>query len=400
MTPSARLQAAKLLGRVMRQGAFSNVLLNQLGSDQDARLVRRLVYGTLRHLPEIDHNLAEVSSRGLDEIDDAVLDLLRVGGYELLMGDGAPHAAVNEAVAATRSVAGQGAAGFANAILRKLTRGRAPVPTGVEGEALQLGVAPWILESLMGAWGSGEAREFLQASQQPAPLTARVRPGADPGGGEAVAGIPDAYRVAEPAPGLEYMDPSSVAVGVATGVLPGMVVADLAAAPGGKTLHLFDRMQGEGTLVALDHHERRARSARKRLRVAGVDIPWLIADARRPPLALAAFDRVLLDAPCTGLGTLRRRPEIRHRLRPEQPGQAGDRQRQMISAALPLLKPDGLVVYSVCTVFSEETTQVVEGFAARPPDGLPGRSEGKGWLLAPHLTRTDGMFISLIGPGR
>ena len=342
----------------MREGAFSNVLLNQLGSDQDARLVRRLVYGTLRHLPEIDHNLAEVSSRGLDEIDDAVLDLLRVGGYELLMGDGAPHA------------------------------------------ALQLGIAPWILESLTGAWGSEEAREFLQASQQPAPLTARVRPGADPGGGEAVAGIPDAYRVAEPAPGLEYMDPSSVAVGIAAGVLPGMVVADLAAAPGGKTLHLFDRMQGEGTLVALDHHERRARSARKRLRVAGVDIPWLIADARRPPLALAAFDRVLLDAPCTGLGTLRRRPEIRHRLRPDQPGQAGERQRQMISAALPLLKPDGLVVYSVCTVFSEETTQVVQGFAARAPDGLPGRAEGKGWLLAPHLTRTDGMFISLIGPGR
>ncbi len=208
MTPSARLQAAKLLGRVIREGAFSNVLLNQLGSDQDARLVRRLVYGTLRHLPEIDHNLAEVSSRVLDEIDDAVLDLLRVGGYELLMGDGAPHAAVNEAVAATRSVAGQGAAGFANAILRKLTRSRAPLPTGVEGEALQLGVAPWILESLTGAWGSEEAREFLQASQQPAPLNARVRPGTDPGGGEAVVGIPDAYRVAKPAPGLEYMDPS------------------------------------------------------------------------------------------------------------------------------------------------------------------------------------------------
>ncbi len=388
------------MGRVVRDGAFSNVLLNQLGSDQDARLVRRLVYGTLRHLPEIDYNLTAVSSRGLDEIEEAVLDLIRVGAYELLMGEGAPHAAVNEAVEATRSVAGPGAAGFANAVLRKLTSGRAPVPDGEEGEALKLGVAPWILQSLANAWSPQEAREFLRASQEPAPLMGRLRPGATSESAKPIAGIPGAVQIERVDSGVEVMDPSSVAVGVVAGVQPGMAVADLAAAPGGKTLHLFDQLQGQGTLIALDRHARRAASGRKRLRAAGADIPWVVADARRPPLATASFDRVLLDAPCTGLGTLRRRPEIRHRLLADQPGQAGVRQRQMIAASLPLLKPGGFLVYSVCTVFPEETIEVVGGFAARPPTGLPGRTEGNGWLLAPHLSESDGMFISLIAPDR
>ena len=399
LTASVRLQAAKMVGRVMRDGAFSNVLLGQFGSDPDARLIRRLVYGTIRHLLEIDYNLAAASRRELPKIDPAILDLLRVGGYELLIGDGAPHAAVNEAVEATRSVAGQGAAGFVNAVLRKLTAGPIPIPAENVGVALQLGVPTWILGALSQTWGSDEAQAFLRASQRPAPLTARIRPGIA-AEGEPVSGIPGAIRVAGPAPGLEYMDASSVAVGVAVGAHSGMAIADLSAAPGGKTLHLVDEIEGRGTVVALDRHERRARRARKRLSAAGVSIPWVVADARNPPLAEGTFDRVLLDAPCTGLGTLRRRPEIRHRLTRDQPGQAGQKQRQMITAGLRLLKPDGLLVYSVCTVFPEETTGAIEGFSARAPEGLPGRAEGKGWLLAPHLTQSDGMFISLIGPDR
>ncbi len=384
----------------MRDGAFSNVLLNQLGSDSDARLVRRLVYGTLRHLTEIDYNLAAVSSRELAEIDPQVLDILRVGGYELLLGEGAPHAAVNEAVEATRSVSGQGAAGFVNAVLRKLTGGKVPVPSGGDGVAIELGVQPWILDALSEAWGADEAQAFLRASQEPAGLNVRARRPLPADAGEAIPGIPGAFRVSEVEPDLAVMDPSSVAVGLAADVAPGMSVADLAAAPGGKTLHLYDLMEGQGTLIAVDRHPRRAAAARSRLSRAMVDIPWIVGDARTPPLARGFFDRVLLDAPCTGLGTLRRRPEIRHRLRPEQPAESAERQRQMIKAALTLLKPEGQLVYSVCTVFVEETTGVITGLSARPPEGLPGRREGDGWLLAPHLTQSDGMFISLITPDR
>jgi len=188
-------------------------------------------------------------------------------------------------------------------------------------------------------------------------------------------------------------DPASVAVGLAVAVAPGMVAADLAAAPGGKTLHLWDAMDHRGVLVAADLHQRRARRAAQR---TGPGIRWLVADAVHPALRSARFDRVLLDAPCTGLGTLRRRPEIRHRVRPESAAEAGRRQRAMLEAALPLLRAGGRLVYSVCTVLAEETVEVVAGLGARPPEGLPGERLGDGLLLAPHLTGTDGMFIAVI----
>jgi 16S rRNA (cytosine967-C5)-methyltransferase len=153
-----------------------------------------------------------------------------------------------------------------------------------------------------------------------------------------------------------------------------------------------------GLLVASDRLERRVVSARRRLRRLGLDLPWLVADGRRLPFPARVFDRVLLDAPCTGLGTLRRRPEIRHRLVREDPHRAGQLQRQLLDEAVRVVRRDGLVVYAVCTVFPEETVDVVAGFQARPPKGLPGRPAGDGWLLGPHLTGSDGMFISLVTP--
>jgi len=190
-------------------------------------------------------------------------------------------------------------------------------------------------------------------------------------------------------------DPASTAVGLAVAAEPGMAVADLAAAPGGKTWHVWDQLEGEGLLIAADRHPRRLASARRRL-PAGIQ--WLVADAAAPPLRSAAFDRVLLDAPCTGLGTLRRRPEIRHRIRPASPAELGARQRRMLEAALALVKKGGRLVYSVCTLFREETVDVVSGLKAAAPAGLPGETIDGGLLLAPHLTGTDGMFISVLHP--
>lgn len=182
-----------------------------------------------------------------------------------------------------------------------------------------------------------------------------------------------------------------------------MSVLDMAAAPGGKTLHLFDQMGGEGSqlkgaLVASDRHERRVVSARSRLRELGAELPWLVADGRRLPVPDKTFDRVLLDAPCTGLGTLRRRPEIRHRLEFGDPARLGGLQHELLTEALRVTRPDGYVVYAVCTVFPEETVDVVAPHRAAPPPELPGRAAGKGWLLAPHLTGSDGMFISVVRP--
>lgn len=402
-----RALAADLVHRVLDGGAYSNVVVRSATeplSTQDARFVQRLLYTVLRQLPRIDYTLAAYADRPLDRIDEVTRDTLRVGAAEILLLDSSPYAAVDEAVDAVRVRDAPRAAGFVNAVLRKVAaRGEADLPSGDEGAALRFGVTVWLYRRLVGIWGKAEAEAFLNASNTPAPIGLRMRPEATSEAGESVPGIPDARWCADPdavavavgAGAATVADPASTAVGWAVDAGPGLRVADLAAAPGGKTLQLADAMAGSGTLVALDRHERRIRSARDRLSRLGDAVSWLLADARRPPLADGRFDRVLLDAPCTGLGTLRRRPEIKHRLTQMSPAAAGKRQRAMLEAGLALLAPGGRLVYSVCTVFPEETIDVVAGPGGRAPGGLPGRPWGGGLLLAPHTTATDGMFISV-----
>jgi 16S rRNA (cytosine967-C5)-methyltransferase len=175
---------------------------------------------------------------------------------------------------------------------------------------------------------------------------------------------------------------------------PGDRVADLAAAPGGKTMQLIDATGGPGVL-ALDSSIKRVLRASRR----APEALWVVGDAASPPIKAATMDRVLLDAPCSGLGTLRRRPEIRHRVTAANVTELASLQRRMLEAALGLLKPGGRLVYSVCTVTPQETVDIVRGFGARPPEGLPGRVWGDGLLLAPHITGTDGMFVAVIEPG-
>jgi len=402
-----RALAADLVHRVLDGGAYSNVVVRSPTeplSSQDARFVQRLLYTVLRQLPRIDHTLATYADRPLDRIDEVTRDTLRVGVAEILLLDSSPYAAVDEAVDAVRLRDAPRAAGFVNAVLRKVAaRGEAELPSGEKGAALRFGVTEWLYRRLVGIWGKNEAEAFLSASNTPALIGLRMRPEAAFEPGESVPGIPDARWCADPefakaaidARAVTVADPASTAVGWAVDAGPGMRVADLAAAPGGKTLQLADAMEGSGTLVAIDRHERRIRSARHRLSDLGDAVSWLLADARQPPLADGQFDRVLLDAPCTGLGTLRRRPEIKHRLTQMSPAAAGKRQRAMLEAGLALLSPGGRLVYSVCTVFPEETIDVIAGHGGRAPDGLPGRPWGDGLLLAPHTTGTDGMFISV-----
>lgn len=382
-----------MLGRVLRSGAYSNVLLSQLGDQPDERLVRRLVYGTLRNLLRVDRLLEGASDRALADVQPGLLDVLRIGAWELRLGEGAAHAAVNEAVESATAGFGKQAGGFANAVLRNVQSRDEDLPGGPAGRALELGVPLWIFQSLAEGWTLEEVESFLAESLRPAPRTARRR---RPNGAPGIAGIDGAVEVGEG--DAVVMDPSSVAVGLAVGARAGMTVLDMAAAPGGKTFHLFDQMGGDGVLVGADRHPRRVTSARRRLRKAGVEIPWVVADGTASPFPERMFDRVLLDAPCTGLGTMRRRPEIRHRLDPASPERAAAVQNRLLDAALSLVKPDGVVVYAVCTVFSTETTNVVADRRAEPPGGLPGRAAGNGWLLGPHLTGSDGMFISLVRP--
>jgi 16S rRNA (cytosine967-C5)-methyltransferase len=246
----------------------------------------------------------------------------------------------------------------------------------------------WLLDDLAGEWGPEEVRDFVVASSREPERVARSRRDGVVG----FAGVKGAVSIdpGELPAGMVIQDAASIAVGNAVEAAPGMKVLDLAAAPGGKTLHLLDQVGEEGTVVAVDRHARRVRAAARRAPGAH----WVRADGEHPPFGPHVFDRVLLDAPCSGLGTLRRRPEIRLRVDEAMVGALGDAQRRLLSAALELVADGGRLVYSVCTVTPEETVAVVEGLGMHPAEG-PGRVWGDGLLMAPHLTGTDGMFISV-----
>jgi 16S rRNA (cytosine967-C5)-methyltransferase len=402
-----RVATVRTVGRVMREGAYSNVVIDReaAGMDgRDAATFRRLVYTVLRFLVRIDRTIEVAAGRPAASLDPPVLDVLRVAAAEVLFSATPDHGAVDSAVEAARAVVGPRPVGFVNAVARRIARdGEPELPGGPEGESLRHGVARWLWDRLASTWGEERAGAFLDAANRDAPVGIRTR---RPHALDAVPvdGIPGAAYLtsvaglsgAAAAGDVLVMDPASVAVAVAVGARPGMAVVDLAAAPGSKTVCLWDDMEGAGLLVAADRHPRRLATAVRRLDPIGVHPRWLVMDAVRPALAARSVDRVLLDAPCTGLGTLRRRPEIRHRLTPRSPKAMAKAQRRMLDAALSLVRPGGAVVYSVCTVFPEETVDLVAGYSASPPEGLPGTRWGSGVLLSPDVTATDGMFVSVV----
>jgi len=393
---STRALAANTLDRVLREGAYSNVLVARIhaGRRVDRALYQRLVYEALRQLVGVDEAITGATDRKLDRIQPEVLAVLRIGTAELRYLRRAPHSAVSEAVDAVRQIGRPKASGFVNGVLRSVARTiDDPVPAD-----LRSGYPRWLYQRLESVFG-GDAGAFMTASNQPGDTGIRSRDGAERGEDS---GIPGArYMVHDDsiaglvAEGLiDVIDPASVAVVNALGVRPGERVADLAAAPGGKTRAIADATGPGGLVVACDIHIRRLRSAQKRSSKLD-QVRWIVADAAAPPFAPETFDRVLLDAPCTGVGTLRRRPEIRHRINEDAPGRFGTLQRSMLATALELVRSGGRLVYSVCTVFPEETTQVVSGLGGRPPQGVDGIVVGDGILLAPHVTGTDGMFIAV-----
>ena len=357
-------------------------------------MYQRLVYEALRNLAGIDEAISRATPRKLDRIQPEVLSVLRIGTAEVRCMRRAAHSAVDKAVEATRELGKPGATGFVNAVMRSVSR---TVDDPVAADAY-IGYPLWLYDRLEVVFGD-DARSFMEASNQPADTGIRSRDGVERGRDTGIAGgryvvHDDAIANLVDEGTIDVIDPSSVAVVNALGVEPGDVVADLAAAPAGKTRAIADRTGPAGFVVASDIHERRLISARKRSGVVD-HVKWVVADAQFPPYRAKAFDKVLLDAPCTGLGTLRRRPEIRHRLDPSAPPAYGALQRTLLENALDLVRPGGRLVYSVCTVFPEETTDVVAGLGGRAPSGVPGSPYGDGVLLAPHTTGTDGMYIAV-----
>ncbi|HSL57358.1 MAG TPA: transcription antitermination factor NusB [Acidimicrobiales bacterium] len=362
----ARQVAIDALVHIDVEGAYPNLALGprleRSGLDErDRGLVTELVYGTTRRRRTCDWLVDRFVLR---ETDAATRAALRVGAYQLAFTDIPRHAAVSATVGAVP----KRTRGFVNAILRRV----ADHPGEPPDLATRLSYPDWIVERLVADLGEADAVAALTAMDERATVHRRD----------------DGY----------VQDPASEAVATLVGAAAGERVADLCAAPGGKTTALA---ASGATVVAADLRPGRVGLVvDNAARVGATGVVALAADAGRPPFVDAAFDRVLLDAPCTGLGVLRRRPDARWRIEPDAVDRLAALQRRLVDAAVALVRPGGTLVYSVCTLTRAETLGVDEHVAASHPElvaldppGAPWVGWGRGALLLPQAAGTDGMFV-------
>ncbi len=414
--------ALEVLRRVAEERAYSNLALGAALErhglpERDRRLAADLVYGTLRRTIPIDRALALRSRRPLVDLDPEVLAVLRLGAYQVLATRIPPHAAVGETV----GLAPRRARGFANAVLRAVAADPPAPPPGDDDESVsgRTGLAAWGVAELRGLLPPGEVEAAAGALAAPAALSLRAnRCRTTPEAlAEALEGAgltvrpgrhhPDVLLVEGGAPRrlpgyregwFAVQDEASVLVGAAVRAAPGERILDACAGPGGKAGHLACAVGPGGLLVAADRMPRRAALVREAAGRLGVPVAAVAQDARRPAVA-GPFDAVLVDAPCSGVGAARRRPELLWRPARDAPARLAAVQREILGASAALVRPGGRLVYSVCTFPVAETDEVVAWFlASHPefaPDPVPGPSgEAVAHRLWPHRDGTDGMFYA------
>lgn len=366
--PDSRGVAVDALVRIDRDGAYANLVLPKLLarsglSDRDRAFATALVYGTTRHRRACDWFIDRFAH---GELEPRVRAALRVGTYQLRVLGTPPHAAVS----ATVDTVPRRARGLVNAVLRKISGAEDAWPS----DAVRLSYPDWLVETLSADLGEDVALAAL----------------AEMNGAATVVEREDGY----------IQDPASQAVAAAVGAGTGDLILDLCAAPGGKSTALA---ASGARVVAVDSNPGRTQliaSNRARLDLDVGQLPLVVADGRHPPFPPATFDRVLVDAPCSGTGSLRRRPDARWRIDADAPARLAAIQRGLLDAAAPLVKPGGRLVYSVCTLTAAETTEVAEAFADQRPTWTPDEVPGEPWqpwgtgaLLLPQAVRTDGMAV-------
>jgi 16S rRNA (cytosine967-C5)-methyltransferase len=359
---SARRVAYEVLQRVDSDGAYANLALGPaleraLLDDRERRFATDLVYGTARMRRACD---ALVDRFVTQPPDAATRTLLRLGAYQLAFADVPAHAAVGETVAlATRRTRG-----FVNAVLRKV----AVTPMLWPSELTRLSYPDWIGEALIAELGDADALAALARMNEPPPVSMRA----------------DGY----------VQDESSQWVAAAVEAQPGELVLDVCAAPGGKATALAG---ARATVVAADVRPARARQVAANAQRVGADVATTASDARRAPFRRACADAVLVDAPCSGLGVLRRRADARWRITPRDTAELAHLQGEILAAAAALVRRGGRLVYSVCTLTAAESVDhpIPEGFApdpAPPPMGA-WRPYRHGWRVLPQDADTDGMVL-------
>ena len=412
-----RACAFRVLRRLSESGAFADRALHAEAAGLDPRdrgLAMLLAYGAVQRRRTLDHVLAQLCSRPLERLDPPVLAALRLGAFELLFVEGAAeHAAVNESVELVKAT-GRGGAAFVNAVLRRVAReGRGLLDQlsddTPEGAAIVHSVPDWLAELWWRELGPAEARELLACANRPAESALRINALRAPldlplpvSSGPAGPELPEGRVLHEPFDvfgseewrnGLVMpQSRGSMLVARMLAPQPGERVLDLCAAPGGKTTHLAALMGGEGELVAVELHPGRAAAlAQTCARMGAGNVEVSTRDGRELD-AGARFERVLVDPPCSGLGTLQSRPDLRWQDRRGQIGELVARQAALLRAGAAALAPGGTLVYSVCTISRAEGGDLVARFIA---EGDRFELDDERQLL-PHRDGTDGFYIARI----
>jgi 16S rRNA (cytosine967-C5)-methyltransferase len=408
VTP-ARRAAYAVIRRVFEQGAYADRALHGEARGLQSRergLAMQLAYGTVQRRLALDH-VIEALARPVSELDPPTLAALRLGLYQLAyLDNAAPHAVVGESVELAKGASGGHA--LVNAVLRRALRDgipSLPADDTPQGAAVAHSYPPWLVELWWERFGPDDTRALLRAGNEPGELALRVNTlSSSPA--EVVAGleVPTSTAGDELPEGLvvegafdahahplwragAYVAQSRGAMLVARALdpQPGERVLDLCAAPGGKTTHLAALMHDRGEIVAVERHAKRAEALRRtcaRMHTTSIRVQTGDAAAFTTD---APFDRVLVDPPCSGLGTLQGHPDLRWRMSPEAIEELAERQGAILAAARAALRPGGALVYATCTLSPSENELRV----ART--GLQVESER---LVLPHRDRTDGFYIA------
>jgi len=403
----------------------------------DAAFATELVYGTLRHRAELDWALGRTLHRRLDSLPSRIRDALRLGAYQLLFLSRVPaRAACDETVELARRVGHPGTVALVNAVMRRLAASPPPWPEpsdAVDAIAVKWSHPEWLVARWLARFGPDETRALCAANNETPPSAVRLNTLRAPAGeldadlaargietvpsavvpeGRRITRGPAAARAAAHADGLlTPQDEGSMFVATVVAPRPGEFVIDACAAPGGKTTHLAALMENRGRVLACDVLPRKLETVARqcaRLGVTSVETRALDAAALGGAYPSAA-DRVLVDAPCSGLGVIRRRPEIRWRVGPGDLAPLAAQQTRLLAGAAGAVRPGGRLVYSVCTTEPEEGRAVVAAFRAVFPafepvpveewplavpeavPDVPGTA-----LLYPHRTGTDGFFVAAL----
>ena len=430
---SARASALRVLNACRVSGAWADAALaaelkRENFSSADAALTSRIVYGVLQNRMLLDYYLSAYCTQRLEHLQQPLPDILRIGAYQILFLDKVPDsAAVNESVELAKASKRGAAAGLVNAVLRKLSQNKEHLPALPEDEIERISVETshpeWLTARMVALLGREEAEAFLRGNNKVAPVTAQVNP-LKVTSDALVRELSGAGIDARPHPWVPdcleltgvgdlttlsafyrgeftVQDAAARLVSLAAGIEPGMRVLDVCAAPGGKSFSAAFAMRNEGEITACDLHENKLKRIRDGAERLGITcIETVTADGREFCSAWQdGFDVVLCDVPCSGLGIIRKKPDIRYK---DPAALAGlpEIQRAILANASRYVKPGGALVYSTCTVLPEENEDVTDDFL-REHAGfsyeafvLRGEETPGHITLWPQRHGTDGFYIS------